>query len=78
MSTIGELNSIKNELRLIIRELEEIAIGINDEFQGIGEEKCVECIRLDIEKYRKSLSQLDRVNLSRIKKEFENVGEVFL
>ena len=61
-SARNELDSIKRELNLIIRELESISSGVRNDFIGIGNDKCADCINKVLDQYyyvRKKLNNLD-------------------
>lgn len=58
----SELNSIKNELNSIIKELEAISSGVRNDFTGIGNEKCADCIDRVLNQYyavKRKLNNLD-------------------
>ena len=59
---INELASIKRELNSIISELEEISAGVRNDFVGIGNERCADCINRVLNQYyvvRRKLNNLD-------------------
>lgn len=61
-SARNELASIKRELNSIISELESISNGVRNDFTGIGNEKCADCINRAINQYcyvRRKLNNLD-------------------
>ncbi len=58
----NELESIKRELNSIISELESISSGVRNDFVGIGNEKCADCIDRVLNQYyyvRRKLNNLD-------------------
>lgn len=58
----NELNAIKRELNSIIAELESISGGIRNDFIGIGNDKCADCIDRVLNNYytvRKKLNNMD-------------------
>ena len=62
LSAKNELISIKSELNLIIAELESISQGIRNDFIGIGNEKCADCIDNVLTQYyfvRRKLNNID-------------------
>ena len=61
-SARSELNAIKRELNQIITELESISNGVRYHFQGIGNEKCANCLDNVLNRYytvRRKLNNLD-------------------
>ena len=61
-SARNELASIKRELNSVISELEEISAGVRNDFVGIGNERCAECINRGVNQYyvvRRKLNNLD-------------------
>lgn len=61
-SARNELNSIKWELRSIIKELESISDGVRKDFSGIGNEQCANCIDRVVNQYyvvQRKLNNLD-------------------
>lgn len=61
-SARNELASIKRELNSIISELESISNGVRNDFIGIGNEKCSDCINKVLNQYyyvRRKLNNLD-------------------
>ena len=61
-SARSELDAIKRELNLIIRELESISSGVRNDFTGIGNDKCADCINKVLGQYyyvRRKLNNLD-------------------
>lgn len=61
--TLGEA---RTELRSIISELNTIENGIRNEFDGIGEDYCADCIAAIAQKYENVLSRLNRVDTNRL------------
>ena len=57
----SELNSIMNELRSIILELESISKGVRNDFVGIGNDKCADCIDRAIEQYNGVYRNLNNI-----------------
>lgn len=58
----NELASIKRELNSIIGELESISRGVRNDFVGIGNDKCADCIDRVLNQYyyvRRKLNNLD-------------------
>ena len=61
-SARNELASIKRELNSVISELEEISAGVRNDFFGIGNERCADCINRVLNQYyvvRRKLNNLD-------------------
>lgn len=61
-SARNELASIKRELNSVISELEEISAGVRNDFVGIGNERCADCINRVLNQYyvvRRKLNNLD-------------------
>lgn len=61
-SARNELASIKRELNSVISELEEISAGVRNDFVGIGNERCADCINRILNQYyvvRRKLNNLD-------------------
>lgn len=63
---MATLNTCREELSSIIRELESIEAGVRFGFSGIGQEHCADSLYSVIEKYRRVLSRLDRVDTNRL------------
>lgn len=61
---VNELNSIKSELRSIIRELDSIADGVRGDFKNIGNDKCANCIDNVKNEYQNVLRTLNNINTS--------------
>lgn len=66
----AELQSIKYELDSIINELESISTGIRQDFRGIGNERCAECIERVTYQYRVAKRKLSNINTSKVKGDF--------
>lgn len=60
------LNDCKTELRSIINELRSIESGVRNDFNGIGEQLCGDCIDKIADKYQYVLGKLDKVNPNRL------------
>ena len=61
-SARNELASIKRELNSVISELEEISARVRNDFVGIGNERCADCINRVLNQYyvvRRKLNNLD-------------------
>lgn len=65
-----ELYMIKAELQSIINELYSIEYGVRNEFHGIGNEKCSNAIRKDIQAYESAKRRLENMDLSAVTEEF--------
>jgi len=65
-----ELVNIKNELANIIDELKEISSGVRNDFTGIGNELCSNCIDKVIEKYTWVLRKLGNIDTSKVTEEY--------
>ena len=63
---MATLNECKGELRSIINELCDIEWGIRQDFAGIGQDLCADCVRRIADKYEGVLARLERVNQNRI------------
>lgn len=61
--TLGEARS---ELRSIINELKDIENGIRNDFDGIGEEYCADCVSKIAQKYENVLYRLNRVDTNKL------------
>ena len=62
-----ELASIKSELNSIISELESISRGVRNDFVGIGNEQCANCIDRVTSQYytvRRKLNNLDTTTVT--------------
>lgn len=71
---MATLNSCKQELRSIIRELNSIEQGVRSSFSGIGQDRCADCLKVVINKYQGVLNKLERVDTNRLA-DFINKGE---
>lgn len=60
------LSEARAELSSIISELNSIETGIRNEFEGIGEDLCGDCINSIANKYRGVLNRLYRVDYNRL------------
>ena len=66
-SARNELNDIKRELNSIIKELESISYGVRNDFVGIGNDRCADCINKVINQYygvKRKLDNLDTKTLN--------------
>lgn len=63
---MASLTSCKTELRSIISELKLIEYDVRNNFSGIGQDKCADCINRVISKYEYLLWQLETVDLNAI------------
>ena len=63
---MATLHNCKETLRSIIRELEEIEAGLRQNFDGIGQELCADCVGKVSEKYSYVLTKLNNVDTNRI------------
>jgi hypothetical protein len=66
-SARNELASIKRELNSIISELESISKGVRNDFTGIGNNKCADCIDRVLDQYyyvRRKLNNLDTTTVT--------------
>lgn len=73
----NELASIKRELNSIINELESISYGIRNEFSGIGNDKCADCIDRVLNQYyyvRRKLNNLDTTTVTESYAQSHNGG----
>ena len=71
---MATLNSCKQELRSIIRELNSIEQGVRSSFSGIGQDRCADCLDKVISKYQGVLNRLEQVDTNRLA-DFINKGE---
>lgn len=62
----GELQSIKNELNSIIRELEDISRGVRNDFVGIGNTQCADCIDKVLNNYYVVQRKLNNMDTSTV------------
>lgn len=63
----SELASIKSELNSIIRELEAISKGVRNDFVGIGNNTCADCIDRVLNQYyavQRKLNNLDTTTVT--------------
>lgn len=68
-----EVREITNELSGIIRELENIAYGMEKDFRGIGNESCAACINRVSDSYQSAKRRInDAVALAN--PDFTNAG----
>ena len=58
-----ELQGIKDSLRGVIRDLQEISRGVRYGFTGIGNDLCANCIDRVIEKYQGVLTKLNNMKI---------------
>lgn len=58
----AELASIKVELNSIISELDSISDGVRQDFVGVGNEQCANCLDRAINQYRAVKRKLDNIN----------------
>lgn len=65
-----ELNSIKQELQSIIRELDDVAYGLDADFSNIGNDKAASCVSSVASRYRRVKQKLDNVNVDKVTEEF--------
>lgn len=56
----------RRELRSIISELYDIESGIRNDFVGIGEDYCADCVAKIARKYEGVLGRLNRVDNNRL------------
>ena len=59
-----ELEAIKAEMRSIISELEDISRGVRNDFVGVGNDLCSNCIDRAVSQYYNVLGKLNRINLA--------------
>ncbi|MBR3919778.1 MAG: hypothetical protein IKJ59_13770 [Clostridia bacterium] len=69
-NTQYELYLIKNELQSIIDELYSIAGGVNNDFEGVGNEKCANSIIKAAKQYETVKQKLNNMDLSAVTEEF--------
>lgn len=73
----NELASIKRELNSIINELESISYGVRNDFSGIGNDKCADCIDRVLNQYyyvRRKLNNLDTTTVTESYAQAHNGG----
>lgn len=63
---MATLNSCKEELRSIVRELIEIEEGVRHDFSGIGQNNCADCLQVIVSKYQYVLTKLNNVDTNLI------------
>ena len=63
---MATLNECREEVRSIIKELQEIEDGVRRDFVNIGQDLCGDCIRKIGVKYVVVLTKLNNVNYNRI------------
>lgn len=71
----AELASIKRELNSIISELESISNGVRQDFVGIGNDQCANCIDRVINQYRYVKRKLDYMNTSTVTESYAKAHE---
>lgn len=59
---MATLNSCRQEMRSIIREMKSIEEGIRTSFAGIGQDHCADCLDKVIRKYEYVLRKLENVD----------------
>ncbi len=64
-----EINAIRSELFSIINELENIAAGVNSNFEGIGNDQCAQRIYKTAEHYRRVRQKLGNIDTSKVKED---------
>lgn len=69
-SAKNELESIKRELNSIISELESISRGVRNDFTGIGNERCADCIDKVVSQYYTVRRKLNNVDTSKVTESF--------
>ncbi len=62
----AELDSIRKELQAIVIELEDIALGVRANFQGIGNDRCANCIQDVKNQYFKAKRILDNIDITKV------------
>ena len=60
------LNECRSELRNIINELRSIETGVRNDFLGVGQEMCANCVGKIADHYDGVLTRLNRVNQNRL------------
>lgn len=74
-----DIESVKSEVNWIVEELEDIANGVDNNLDGIGEYNCATFIRITADKYREVKSKLDNINTNSFteqwKKDHPEVGD---
>jgi len=66
VNNMASLNECRNELRSIINELRDIELNVRNDFIGIGQDLCGNCIDRIADKYEGVLNRLYRVNQNRL------------
>jgi hypothetical protein len=65
-----ELFLIKQELQSIIKELDDIAYGLNHNFSNIGNDKAASCISKVSVKYGSVKRKLDNIDTNKLTEEY--------
>ena len=60
------LNQCRSELRSIITELRNIEHGVRNDFTGVGQDMCANCVGRIADHYQSVLNRLERVNQNRL------------
>lgn len=61
-----ELYYIKRDLRNVVAELDDIATGIQRDFEGIGEDMCAACISKTRSNCQSAQTKLNRIDTSKL------------
>jgi len=60
----SDITTIKVELQKVINELESISKGIRQEYEGIGNVECANCLDKVIDQYELAKSKLNSIDCS--------------
>lgn len=71
-NSIRELYEIKEELKSIIKELEDIESGVRNDFKNIGNDICADRIRGVADQYGTVLKKLENIDTQTVTEEFAN------
>lgn len=69
-SAKSELNAIKTELDSIIKELERIRDGVRNDFVGIGNDRCANCIDGVLNNYYRVRNKLNNLDTTTVTESF--------
>jgi len=71
---MANLDDCRRELQSIINELRDIEWGVRQDFTGIGEDLCGNCIDKIADKYDGVLRRLNNVDYNKIAEFINNLG----
>lgn len=66
----NELDDIIRELNSIIGELESVSYGVRGEFEGIGNDRCADCINSVLQRYYEAKNKLENMDTTTLTENF--------